>query len=149
MSALPPDANRREMAEDGELESQRLSAPGRLPTGASALAGSSSMRQKAEKSNPTVLPAHPLATELGALADSPSMSARGEIRTLTPCGTRVWAVRGCHYTTRAESDRPDSNRPSFPYRPSEPPPGADPGHQPYEGWAAAVRGGMVPSLDSN
>jgi hypothetical protein len=39
------------------------------------------------------------------------MSAQGGSRTLTPCGTRVWAVRGCHYTTRAEGDRPDSNRP--------------------------------------
>jgi hypothetical protein len=42
------------MVEDGELESQRLSTPGRIPSGASALAGSSSMRQKAENSNPTV-----------------------------------------------------------------------------------------------
>jgi hypothetical protein len=42
ISDLPPDKNRREMAEDGELESQRLSTPGRLPSGASALAGSSS-----------------------------------------------------------------------------------------------------------
>jgi hypothetical protein len=28
------------------------------------------------------------------------------------------------------------------YEDSEPPPGADPGHPPYEGGAAAVRGGV-------
>ena len=45
-------------------------------------------------------------------AGSFSMSARGEIRTLTTEVTRAWAVRGYRYTTRAESDRPDSNQPS-------------------------------------
>jgi len=29
------------------------------------------------------------------------------------------------------------------YERSEPPPGADPGHRPYEGRAAAVRGGIA------
>jgi hypothetical protein len=42
MSALPPDANGREMAEDGAHDAQRLPAPIRFPSAAGAPTGSSS-----------------------------------------------------------------------------------------------------------
>jgi hypothetical protein len=42
MSALPPDANGREMAEDGAVEAHDVPAAARFPAGASRLAGSSS-----------------------------------------------------------------------------------------------------------
>ena len=35
------------------------------------------------------------------------------------------------------------------YKHMEPPPGADPGHPLYESEAAAVRGGILPGLESN
>jgi hypothetical protein len=65
ISTLPPEANRREMAEDGEIESHgvtRRQVSGRgQPPGWFIL-----HEQKATDSNGTVLPAHPLATEPSA-----------------------------------------------------------------------------------
>ena len=44
--------------------------------------------------------------------------------------------------TRAASELNAAPRTKLGYEDVEPPPGADPGHSPYEGGAAAVRGGM-------
>jgi hypothetical protein len=90
--------------------------------------------RKVEQSKPTVSPAHPLATELGALADSPSkLIGQGQahhperafrvdvISPPPPCPTRDSNSErhppdGCGSTKVGleghASDRPDSNRPS-------------------------------------
>jgi hypothetical protein len=44
--------------------------------------------------------------------------------------------------TRTVSDLDAAPPTKLGYEDSEPPPGADPGHPPYEGGAAAVRGGV-------
>lgn len=61
-TALPPGVNRREMAEDGEIESHPAGPPGFQSGPATWLVHPP---RKAADSNGTVLPAHPLATEPG------------------------------------------------------------------------------------
>jgi len=61
----------------------------------------------------------------------------------TSGGLRAYAGAGCprRESTRTVSDLDAAPPTKLGYEDVEPPPGADPGHPPYEGGAAAVRGG--------
>jgi hypothetical protein len=48
----------------------------------------------------------------------------------------------CQAGFEPATSRPSTWRLCLGYKHMEPPPGADPGHPPYEGGAAAVRGGV-------
>ena len=73
-SAPPPGVNRWEMVEDGVLETRPAGPPGFRPGPAAWLVHPP---RKVADSNGTVLPAHPLATEPGALSGSPSVRWEG------------------------------------------------------------------------
>ena len=106
-TAPPPGVNRQGMAEDGEIESQRLRAhPGSgrgQPPGWFIL-----YEQKATDSNGTVSPAHPLATEPSApvwftFHEYRPGDSNPDRQVPKTCASANWA--------RTASDRPDSNRP--------------------------------------
>jgi hypothetical protein len=95
-SAPPPGVNRWEMVEDGVLETRPAGPPGFRPGPAAWLVHPP---RKAADSNGTVLPAHPLATEPGALSGSPSVRWEG----VEPSRPKTHAPGACAAASYATS----------------------------------------------